>query len=64
MLANYLENNVLASDINITPTKQNWKWRTTTEFYKENYKHFFFKHDITFPIKNKVANFANIVVSE
>ena len=64
MISNYLWNNVLASDINITPTKQNWKFWTWTEFYKPDFKAYFWKQDITESFKNKIVNLTNFVVSE
>ena len=64
MIANHFWNNVLSSDINITPTKQNWKWFQTTEFYNSNFKHYFFKQDITKPFKIKILNSVDYVVTE
>lgn len=64
MLANYLENNVLGSDLNITPTKQNWNWWKNTDFYKDNLKYNLFKQDVTKQFKNKITNFSDFVVSE
>ena len=64
MIANHFGNNVIWSDINISPTKQNWKWFQTTEFFNPSYKYFFFKQDVTKPLKTKIVNFADYVVTE
>jgi hypothetical protein len=64
MISNYLGNNVLASDLNIIPTKQNWKWFQTTNFYNSNFKSYFFKQDIIQDFKNKIVNLTDFVVSE
>lgn len=64
MISNYLGNNVLASDLNIIPTKQNWKRFQTTSFYNLDFKSYFFKQDITQEFKNKIVNLTDFVVSE
>jgi len=72
MLGNYLGNNILASDINITPTKQNrkrWIWLSKWIIKKEKIckwelKTSFWKQDITEDFKTKIVNFTNIVVTE
>ena len=64
MVSNHFWNNVIGSDINITPVKQNRKWFQTTNFYNSNTKYYFFKHDITKPFKAKIVNFVDYVVTE
>jgi len=64
MVGNYLWNNIIASDINPNPCKQNWKFWQNTDFYKKDYKFTIFKQDIIQAIKNKFVNFATNIVSE
>ncbi len=64
MVGNYLWNHIIASDLNPTPCKQNWKWWQNTDFYKKDFKFTIFKQDITKPIKNKFVNFATNIVTE
>jgi len=67
MIASYFENNIIWSDINITPAKQNFKWwlnhiKKEKDLSKQNY--FLFKHDITKPFSKKIVNFTDYVVTE
>ena len=64
MVGNYLWNNIIASDLNPAPCKQNWKFWQNTEFYKADFKFMLFKQDITKPFKNKIVNYATNIVSE
>jgi len=64
MIWNYLWNNIIASDLNPSPCRQNWKFWQTTKFYNPDFKFILFKHDITKSFKNKVVNYTTNVVSE
>jgi hypothetical protein len=64
MISNFFDNNAIASDLNITPSKQNFKYFKKTNLFKKDFKIYSFKHDITHDFKNKIANFATNVVSE
>jgi len=64
MMANFLWNNVIWSDLNPVACKQNWKFWQTTDFYKKDFKTLIFKQDITKDFKNKMVNFSTNVVSE
>jgi len=64
MVANYLWNNVIWSDINPTACKQNWKFWQTTDFYKQDFKSVIFRQDITNDFKNRMVNFSTNIVSE
>jgi len=64
MVGNFLWNNIIASDLNPAPCKQNWKFWQNTEFYKEYFKFMLFKQDVTKDFKNKFVNFTTNIVSE
>ena len=64
MVANYLWNNTIWSDLNPVACKQNWKFWQTTEFYKKDCKSVIFKQDVTQSFKNKMVNFSTNIVSE
>jgi len=64
MVANYLWNNTIWSDINPSSCKQNWKFFNQTKFYKQQFKGFIFKQDVTNVFKNKIVNLSTNIVSE
>ncbi len=64
MMANYLWNNTIWSDLNITPTKQNCKWFMSITYFKRNYKCFMFKQDVTNKINQKIADLSDLIVTE
>lgn len=63
-VANFFSYNTIWSDLNISPAKQNLKWRKTTEYYKKNFYIGVFKQDITKPFKNKLVYKTTNVVTE
>lgn len=54
----------IGSDINITPAKQNQKWRPTTT-YADPTKHFtLFKHDVLEPFTKPFLQQVDVIVTE
>lgn len=64
MISNFFEQNVISSDINITPFKQNRRWFMQTEFYKKDFKSHSFKQDVLKFKNNNILNYTTNVVSE
>ena len=64
MVSNYFWNNVIGSDLNISPAKQNCKRWQTTQYFQPDYKCFLFKQDVTQPFSKKIVNYADFVVTE
>jgi hypothetical protein len=63
-LANALNHNTIASDINVTSMKQNSKRRPTQSFYNKNGKELILKQDVTEEFKSPLLHHADIIVSE
>lgn len=63
-IANSLGYHGIGSDINISPAKQNHKWRTTTPYF-QSHKHLtFFKHDVTSSFDQPFLQHVSVIVTE
>lgn len=63
-LANYLWNNFIWSDLNITPCKQNFAWWESNNYYKDWLKVTLFKHDVKDPFNKNFLQEVDLIVSE
>ena len=64
LVANSLGHHFIGSDINITPAKQNQKWRFETS-YADSTKHFtLFKQDVLQPFTHPILKQVDVIVTE
>lgn len=63
-VANSLGYNYIGSDIIITPSKQNQKWRASTIYHQKDRHMTLFKHDVTKLFTKTFLSYVDVIVSE